>query len=169
MKCKQWLAALLICCTPLLSSFPVHADTDGTEMQVSEPVQMEIQLGPSWAGVEFQLKTDAGIYPGVIAVDETGVLRTELGGSRKYILSCLDSPISAPITPTDAEDSQPVGPDTSTPEETSDNSEQDSVPASSILFFGIGMAVAVGSLIILQIIKKRKTEQEKYLDDDEEE
>ena len=169
MKCKQWLAALLICCTPLLSSFPVHADTDGTEMQVSEPVQMEIQLGPSWAGVEFQLKTDAGLYPGVITVDETGMLRTELGWSKKYILSCLDSPISAPTTPSDAEDSQPVEPDISAAAETSDNSEQDNVPVSSILFFGIGMAVAVGSLIILQIIKKRKTEQEKYLDDDEEE
>lgn len=65
--------------------------TDGTEIQVMEPEQLEIQLGEEWAGREFQLKTDVGLYPGTITVGEDGVLRTELGGSKSYILTCLSS------------------------------------------------------------------------------
>lgn len=72
--------AALMCCM-LLSAGIVYADTDGTELQVSQPMTLELQLGPQWAGVEFQLKTDAGLYPGTIIVGEDGVLRTELGGS----------------------------------------------------------------------------------------
>lgn len=63
--------------------------TEGTEMQVMEAEQLEIQLGKEWAGREFQLKTDAGLYPGTIMVGEDGVLRTELGGSTRYILTCM--------------------------------------------------------------------------------
>lgn len=63
--------------------------TNGTEMQVMEAEQLEVQLGKEWAGREFQLKTDAGLYPGTITVGEDGVLRTELGGSTRYILTCM--------------------------------------------------------------------------------
>lgn len=63
--------------------------TDGTEIQVMEAEQLEVQLGKEWAGKEFQLKTDAGLYPGTITVGEDGVLRTELGGSTRYILTCM--------------------------------------------------------------------------------
>ena len=63
--------------------------TDGTEMQVMEAEQLEVQLGKEWAGREFQLKTDAGLYPGTITVGDDGVLRTELGGSTHYILTCM--------------------------------------------------------------------------------
>lgn len=63
--------------------------TDGTEIQVMEAEQLEVQLGKEWAGKEFQLKTDAGLYPGTITVGDDGVLRTELGGSRHYILTCM--------------------------------------------------------------------------------
>ena len=63
--------------------------TDGTEIQVMEAEQLELQLGKEWAGTEFQLKTDAGLYPGTITVGEDGVLRTELGGSTRYILTCM--------------------------------------------------------------------------------
>lgn len=63
--------------------------TDGTEMQVMEAEQLEVQLGKEWVGREFQLKTDAGLYPGTIIVGDDGVLRTELGGSTHYILTCM--------------------------------------------------------------------------------
>ncbi len=62
---------------------------DGTEMQVFKAEQLEIQLGKEWAGREFQLKTDSGLYPVTITVGEDGVLRTELGGSTRYILTCM--------------------------------------------------------------------------------
>lgn len=60
--------------------------TDGTELQVMEPEKLEVQLGVDWAGTEFQLKTDAGLYPGTITVDQDGVLRLEIGGSKSYVL-----------------------------------------------------------------------------------
>ncbi len=44
--------------------------TDGTEIQVMEAEQLEVQLGKEWAGKEFQLKTDADLHPGTITVGE---------------------------------------------------------------------------------------------------
>ena len=53
-----WLA--LLCGVAL-------ADTDGTELKVVDnPQTLTIQLGPEWAGKEFELRTDAGKYPGVV-------------------------------------------------------------------------------------------------------
>lgn len=72
-----------------LTASAENQGTDGTEIQVMEPEQLEIQLGKEWAGRGFQLKTDAGLYPGIITVGEDGVLRTELGGSTHYILTCM--------------------------------------------------------------------------------
>lgn len=82
--------------------------TDGTEMQVMEAEQLEVQLGKEWAGREFQLKTDAGLYPGTITVGDDGVLRTELGGSKSYILTCMlaggqDDTEQAPATGNDGD------------------------------------------------------------------
>jgi hypothetical protein len=38
--------AALMCCM-LLSAGIVYADTDGTELQVSQPMTLELQLGPA--------------------------------------------------------------------------------------------------------------------------
>ena len=70
-----------------LHSLPAYADTDGSEIQVVSPSYLEVQLGPAFAGTEFQFRTDTGIYPGLIQVGEDGVLRLEIGGSSHYILS----------------------------------------------------------------------------------
>lgn len=64
----KWLrGAVLALSLSLVMLFPVSASaaegTDGTEMQVIQPEQLVIQLGADWAGVEFELKTDAGMYP----------------------------------------------------------------------------------------------------------
>lgn len=92
-KMKKGIGIMLalLCCI-LMCTGVVYAtgdDTDGTELQVAQPVILEVQLGPRWAGVEFQLKTDVGLYPGTIAVGQDGILRTELGNSGSYVLSCL--------------------------------------------------------------------------------
>ena len=90
---KGILTVLSLICILCIPATPIYAEpqgTDGTEMQVIEPEKLEIQLGADWAGVEFQLKTDSGMYPGTIAVGEDGVLRMELGGSKSYVLTCMN-------------------------------------------------------------------------------
>ena len=70
------------------------ADTDGTEPQLTQqPDQLILQLGTRWAGVEFELRTDAGVFPAPIVVDSSGVLTMDLGGSKTYTLSCLNSTV----------------------------------------------------------------------------
>ena len=96
---KGILTVLSLICILCIPATPIYAEpqgTDGTEMQVIEPEKLEIQLGADWAGVEFQLKTDSGMYPGTIAVGEDGVLRMELGGSKSYVLTCMNSSVSLP-------------------------------------------------------------------------
>ena len=110
--------ALLLSLVCMLCGFvePVYADTDGTEIQVVQPEQLEIQLGAAWAGTEFQLKTDVGIYPGTISVGEDGVLRLEIGGSSSYVLSCVNSAVPAPapedIVPTEEPEHSDAAPET---------------------------------------------------------
>lgn len=88
----------LLCCLLIGTgtAFAAGDDTDGTELQVAQPVMLEVQLGTQWAGVEFQLKTDAGLYPGTISVGQDGILRMELGNSGSYILSCMNSTVTVP-------------------------------------------------------------------------
>ena len=63
-------AFTLLFALTFLSPPMAHADTDGTEIQVLQPERLEIQLGTAWAGVEFQLRTDSGLYPDPIPVGE---------------------------------------------------------------------------------------------------
>ena len=79
-----------------LHSPPAYADTDGSEIQVVSPSYLEVQLGPAFAGTEFQFRTDTGIYPGLIQVGEDGVLRLEIGGSSHYTLSCVSTGMTTP-------------------------------------------------------------------------
>ena len=71
---KKKLAALALAgmlAAALGNGISVSAEnqgTEGTEIQVMEAEQLEVQLGKEWAGREFQLKTDAGLYPGTITV-----------------------------------------------------------------------------------------------------
>lgn len=80
----------------------VFADTDGSEIIVVQPEKLEIQLGMDWIGAEFQLKTDHGLYPNLIPVGNDGVLRLEIGGSGSYILSCVSTGRTMPVSRPDA-------------------------------------------------------------------
>lgn len=64
--------------------------TDGTEINAYEAEELEIYLGKDFVGKNFKLETDAGIYPGAVSVDNDGVLRVEMGGSKNYKLSVMD-------------------------------------------------------------------------------
>ena len=74
MKTGIGVMLALLCCI-LMCTGVVYAtgdDTDGTELQVAQPVILEVQLGPQWAGVEFQLKTDVGLYRARLPSGRTG-------------------------------------------------------------------------------------------------
>ena len=94
------MACLL--CFPVKASATAQQGTNGTELEVVQAQQLEIQLGQAWTGVEFQLRTDAGKYPDPSPVGEDGVLRVEIGGSENYLLTCLASQVEVP-SPEDLE------------------------------------------------------------------
>ena len=60
-------------CLAMCLCTTAFADTDGTDPKITQqPDQLVLQLGTRWAGVEFELRTDAGVFPAPIVVDETG-------------------------------------------------------------------------------------------------
>ena len=176
--------------------------TDGTEMRIMEAEQLEVQLGKEWAGKEFQLKTDAGLYPGTIMVGEDGVLRTELGGSTHYTLTCIfngnpDDTEQAFATGDDAlknaaggqtqegeiesqsgetasggmeikvQQTAPADPSTgSAVKEDGTEKTVAGIPTKHLVIFSTGMLGAVGVLIALHIVQKRREEEDGYDEDD---
>ena len=148
---------------------PVYADTDGTELQV-EPQKLEIQLGQSWAGVEFTLKTDADMYPNAIPVDETGVLKLEIGGSKSYVLSCLQSSIDIP----DSDNNTPATLMTLTRDKQNaaaskekDAKQSETIPVTQIVFLSVGIVLAISALVAIHITSKRHSSDDDDEDDDE--
>lgn len=208
MRIRKSLAAFALACGLLatlgmgISASAENQGTDGTEMQVMEAEQLEVQLGKEWAGREFQLKTDAGLYPGMITVGEDGVLRTELGGSKRYILTCMltgnpDATEQASVTGNDLSNGSAHAPDQegemesqsgeSVSGETETGAQQTApgdastrpavkgegtektvagIPIKHLVLFSVGMAAAVGGLIAIHIVQRRREEQDGYDEED---
>lgn len=148
----------------------VYADTNGSEIQITDqPDKLILQLGPQWAGVEFELKTDAGVFPVPVIVDSTGVLKMDLGGSKNYTLSCVTSPVAVPgpeqptdtPAPTTPAPTEPAGGSEPNPDKT-----KDGVPTGILIMFLIGLAAAVGGLLVMRYYKQRR-ESYDYDDDDD--
>ena len=152
--------------------------TDGTELQVAQPEQLVIQLGAEWAGVEFQLKTDAGLYPGTIPVGDDGILKLEIGGSESYTLTCLDSTVAIPV-PLESETEslvltpEPVESQPDTVIESHSHEPEPEpepavagIPVWQLCLFGGGMVAAIGALVTLAVMKRRRTEE--YEEEEEE-
>ena len=193
MKLKIAKAVALILAIVCILCFPVGVSaaaqgTDGTELEVIQPSNLEIQLGESWAGVEFELKTDAGMYPGVITVGQDGVLRLEIGGSENYILSCLNSSVEIPIPgetapaeeatepaldsseetdPTAETEDAETTPSESVPEDTQEGT-LGGIPVTHIALFGGGLIVAIGALVGINIYQKRTGKSAGSEEDDDE-
>ena len=152
-----------------LNASYVSADTNGTELQVVKAETLEVQLGEEWTGVQFQLMTDAGIYPEKISVDDDGILRLELGGSSKYTLSCLNS-ATAVSEETEKNDEVKCSGKSNKSEETEQkNALQNTktvagIPIMHIVLFAGGMLIAVTILLILHQVTQGKDGEE----DDEE-
>lgn len=93
---KRILLTLAAAFLALLALLPgvARADNDPDAEPVVSTIadRLIVQLGPEWAGTEFSLTTDMGVYPGVITVNDAGILTTELGGSSTYTLVCLHAP-----------------------------------------------------------------------------
>ncbi|MHA9737023.1 hypothetical protein [Robinsoniella peoriensis] len=174
---KGILTAFSLICVLCITVMPIYAEpqgTDGTEMQVIEPEKLEIQLGVDWAGVEFQLKTDSGMYPGTIAVGEDGVLRMELGGSKSYVLTCMSSSVAAPeVTQAPATTEETQNESNEGQKSNGSNSGQDTkgtvagIPVLHLVLFAGGMVLAVGSLVVMQVMKKRRESDAEYEEEDE--
>ena len=98
MQKRKKIPALLLTLLLMLVLAPAaYADTDANTPQITQqPDQLVLQLGARWAGVEFELRTDAGVFPVPVVVDESGILRMDLGGSTTYTLSCINSTVPIP-------------------------------------------------------------------------
>lgn len=180
LKCMTLVLAMAcIFCFPVTVS-ATSQGTDGTEMQVMQPEKLEIQLGEEWAGVEFELKTDAGMYPGTIPVGDDGVLRLEIGGSSTYILTCINSSVEMPVpgetSPAAEGESETESKETTTAPDSSEESEVSTemdptdaapddgksgstiagIPVANLAMFGGGLLVAIGALVGISIHNKRK-------------
>lgn len=185
MKTGIGVMLALLCCI-LMCTGVVYAtgdDTDGTELQVAQPVILEVQLGPQWAGVEFQLKTDVGLYPGTIAVGQDGILRTELGNSGSYVLSCLTlnaavpSPGDIPSPDVTQQEQEPLTTDSAENADAASQNvqEQDSgrptvggIPVMHIILFVGGLLLAAGSLVAMRFIRNRRPSERSPYDPDDE-
>ena len=176
MKAKT-IKSILLCVAMLCTlCFPVQVlaetqqGTTSDELQLMEAEKLEIQLGTEWAGVEFQLKTDAGLYPGTVKVGQDGVLRMEIGGSKSYILTCMNSAVKVPEVT--------QAPATTETDSEQNNSETDSAeegsatvagsPVLHIVLFAGGMVVAIGALIAMHVVKRRRENEPVYDEDDDE-
>lgn len=164
------VSLLCIICFPVQVSATTQQGTNGDELQLVEAQKLEVQLGTEWAGVEFQLKTDAGLYPDTVTVGKDGVLRTEIGGSTAYILTCLNSAVTVPKPMQDSATTEK--PDTETQSGTEEAEEGGAtvagIPVLHIVLFGGGMVVAVGALIAMHVVKKRRESDSAYDDDEDE-
>ncbi len=164
------VAMLYIFCCPVQVLAETQQGTTGDELQLMEAEKLEIQLGTEWAGVEFQFKTDAGLYPGTVKVGQDGVLRMEIGGSKSYILTCMNSAVEVP-EPTQAPATTETDPEQSNSE--TESAEEGGatvagIPVLHIVLFAGGMVIAIGSLIAMNIVKRRRESEPAYDDDDDE-
>lgn len=136
------------------------ADTGSDTPQITrQPDQLILQLGTRWAGVEFELRTDAGVFPVPVVVDESGVLTMDLGGSTTYTLSCINSTVPIP-------DPVPEQPDTVQPTTTppagelepddSLTSEPKGIQPLYVAVFLIGLIAAIAGLTALHLSQKRR-------------
>lgn len=164
------IAMLCIFCFPVQVSAEPQQGTTGDELQLMEAEKLEIQLGTEWAGVEFQLKTDAGLYPGTVKVGQDGVLRMEIGGIKSYILTCMNSAVEVPevtqAPATTETDSEQNNSETDTAEE--GGATVAGIPVLHIVLFAGGMVVAIGALIAMHVVKRRRENEPVYDEDDDE-
>ena len=98
------------------------------------------------------------------------MLRMEIGGSKSYILTCMNSAVKVPEVT--------QAPATTETDSEQNNSETDSaeegsatvagIPVLHIVLFAGGMVVAIGALIAMHVVKRRRENEPVYDEDDDE-
>ena len=178
--CRRWSALLLAAVLSLALAPAALADTGDTTPKITQqPDQLVLQLGVRWAGVEFELRTDAGVFPVPVVVDDSGVLRMDLGGSTTYTLSCIDSTVPIPgpvagempgneITPPEEDVSVQAPPQTSAPEPApAPAPSQQNIPLVPLMVFLVGLAAVGGGMIAYWVLKRQQAEAYDEWEDDE--
>ena len=178
--CRRWSALLLAALLSLALAPAALADTGDTTPKITQqPDQLVLQLGVRWAGVEFELRTDAGVFPVPVVVDDSGVLRMDLGGSTTYTLSCIDSTVPIPgpvagempgneITPPEEDVSVQAPPQTSAPEPApAPAPSQQNIPLVPLMVFLVGLAAVGGGMIAYWVLKRQQAEAYDEWEDDE--
>lgn len=150
------------------------ADTGPDTPRITQqPDQLVLQLGARWAGVEFELRTDAGVFPAPVVVDASGILTMDLGGSTTYTLSCLDSTVPIP-DPAPAEDPASNGqsaqpePNSAQPVAPASPESRQSIPILYLIVLIGGLVLAAGGLAALYLTKRRLQVGEDEWDDEDE-
>ena len=95
------LAVIILGISIASTTLVVYADTDGKEIKITtQPEKLILNLGADFAGAEFELKFDSGVFPVPVKANSSGVLTMELGGSKTYTLTCI-KPVSVtePVKP----------------------------------------------------------------------
>lgn len=178
--CWHWAALLLVAVLSLALAPAALADTDDTTPKITQqPDRLVLQLGVRWVGVEFELRTDAGVFPAPVVVDESGVLRMDLGGSTTYTLSCIEStiPIPSPVAgETSGNETTPPKEDISVqaPPQTSEPApapalapSQQNIPLVPLMVFLVGLAAIGGGMIAYWVLKRQQSNAYDEWDDDE--
>ena len=173
---KRFLPIMLVCillaaCLVLPAS--AKEGTEGNELQVLQPEQLEIQLGVELAGAQFSLKTDAGMYPGTVVADANGTLKLEIGGSSAYVLTRLDTTSATATAPAESTEEATEAPETATTPaaETTAATEpapqpDNSIPTKHIILFAGGTALCIAFLVASFVFRRRR--KKIYEEEDEE-
>ncbi len=172
--------ALLLLSLVLIGAFAMPAfakeGTEGNELQVLQPEQLEIHLGAEFAGARFSLKTDAGMYPGTVAADANGILKLEIGGSSAYVLTRLDPETTAASAPASTESTGEPSSEASESAETAAATDptaaaepapqaDNSIPTKHIILFAGGTVLCVAFLVTSFVLKRKR--EKAYEEDDE--
>ena len=173
---QRWAGALLALVLSLALCPAALADTDGAEPKITQqPDQLILQLGARWAGVEFELRTDAGIFPAPVVVDASGVLCMDLGGSTTYTLSCVESavPIPDPVPPASAgedpaQDKQETPETKQPPASPAPGLPRQGIPTTHLVMFLTALAVGIGCLVVFFLSRRRRRMEESEWDEEEE-
>lgn len=172
------LAMALMLLVPVTPVYATTQGTNGDELNVVQPEKLEIQLGLPWAGVEFELKTDAGRYPGTISVSEDGVLRLEIGGSSNYTLTCLNSQVAVPTPeetqeptveatlPIETEEVETMTPETTEITVIETDGTVAGIPVVHLVIFGIIVILVIAGLIMMFTSQNRQQNCESEDDED---
>ena len=93
----------------------------------------------------------------------------EDGGSSRYILTCINSSTSIP-EPEDTADSTDQTQAPATTEQSPESNEKaaSGIPTLHIILFAGGMVIAIGTLIVMQVLKKKRENEAPDDEEDEE-